>query len=127
MAVRYGVGMEREQEQFISDRFDLVTVFPEGLDGETDRGCALMAAEYLSNQLGELLRAYFVDDAEACDSVLEGGNATLSTFSARIDLAYLLGLVGPAARRELGRRGCRRESEGRNLKPQLQIDGSCYT
>lgn len=82
-------------------RLDLVMEFRHGLNGETDRGCALMAAEYLSNQLGELLRAHFIDDKKTCDEVLEAANGALSTFSPRIEFAYLLGLIGPAARREL--------------------------
>jgi hypothetical protein len=70
------------------------------LNAETDRGCALMAAAYLDDQLGELLRAYFVDDLRIIDELL-GPAAPLGSFSSRVDLAYSLGLIGPHGRREL--------------------------
>jgi DNA-binding MltR family transcriptional regulator len=75
--------------------------FRHSLSAETDRGCALMAAEFLSTQLSELLRAHFVDDSKACDSVFKDANGSLSTFFSRIEFAYLLGYVGPVARREM--------------------------
>jgi DNA-binding MltR family transcriptional regulator len=90
-----------DSEQFISERFDLVMEFRHGLSLETDRGCALMAAEYLSAQLAELLQAHFVDDAKACKAALEDANGPVSTFSSRIEFTYLLGFIGPVARREL--------------------------
>lgn len=92
--------MDKDQ-QHIFEKLDIVMEFRLSLADETDRGCALMAAEYISNELGELLRAYFVEDEKACDSMLESPNGALSTLSARIELAYLLGLIGPIACREL--------------------------
>lgn len=89
------------EEQFISDIFDVVMDFRHSLQNETDRGCALMAAEFLSNELAALLRRRFVDDPRACDNALEDANGPLATFSSRIESAYLLGVIGPNARREL--------------------------
>ena len=89
------------EERLVSELFDVVVDFRLSLRKETDRGCALMAAEFLSSELGVLLRRRFVDDGKACDAVLEDSNGALSTFSSRIDFAYLLGLIGPEARREL--------------------------
>ena len=60
-----------------------------------------MAAEYLSNQLNEALRRFFVDDRGVCDSMLEDSNGALARLSSRIDCAYLVGLIGPVARREM--------------------------
>lgn len=48
--------------------FDVLMDFRRSLWKETDRGCALMAAEYLSSEWGELLRCRFVDDGKACDA-----------------------------------------------------------
>jgi DNA-binding MltR family transcriptional regulator len=93
--------MNGSEVKEISDIFDVVIEFRQSLSAETDRGCALMAGEFLSNELGALLRRHFVDDAKACDAVLEDHNGTLGTFSSRIKFAYLLGLIGPIARREL--------------------------
>jgi DNA-binding MltR family transcriptional regulator len=93
--------VDEDAKQYLRDMTDIAMEFRGSLSDETDRGCALMAAEYISNQLGELLRAYFVDDEKACNSALDDPNGSLSALSARIEFAYLLGLIGPIARPEL--------------------------
>jgi DNA-binding MltR family transcriptional regulator len=86
------------------ERVDLipkeVLLFREVLGQESDRGCALMAAAYLESELGQLLRRYLVNDETVAGNLLTGTGG-LATFSARIDLAYLLGLVSPNGRRDL--------------------------
>jgi DNA-binding MltR family transcriptional regulator len=93
--------MGQDTEKFISDKFDVVMAFRHSVSQETDRGCALMAAEFLSNELGVLLRVHFVEDNKACDAVLDDPRGAVGTFSSRIEFAYLLGLIGPEERREL--------------------------
>ena len=88
--------MNQELEQ----DFDSALDFRETLTPETDRGCALMAAAYLDNRLSECLTRYFVDDAPVVESLI-GPNMPLSTFSSRIDAAYLLGLISPNSRSAL--------------------------
>ena len=44
------------EEQFISEMFEVVMEFRHSLWKETDRGCALMAAEFLSSEVSDLLR-----------------------------------------------------------------------
>ena len=80
--------------------FDEVMEFRRGLRNETDRGCALMAAAYLDDQLGRLLQSVLVDDAKAVDELL-GPSGALGTFSSRIEACYALGLLPPMARRDL--------------------------
>ena len=80
--------------------FDDVTQFRHTLSAESDRACALMAAAYIDNQLGQLLCAYFID-APTLVKPLLGAMGPLSTLSSRISLAYLLGLIGPNARHDL--------------------------
>ena len=70
------------------------------LTEETDRGCALMAAAYLDDQLECLLRRTLVDDNTAIDDLLRSAGA-LGSFSARIELCYALGLLPGQARRDL--------------------------
>jgi DNA-binding MltR family transcriptional regulator len=82
------------------ERFEEVMTFRETLDGETDRGCALMAAAYLDSQLEELVRTSFVDDSKAADELL-GVSKPLGSFSARIDIAHLLGHIGKKVHRDL--------------------------
>lgn len=57
---------------------------------ETDRGAALMAAGYLDEWLKRLLEKYFVDAKAVANRALEG---PLQTFAARIDMAFLTGLL----------------------------------
>jgi DNA-binding MltR family transcriptional regulator len=95
MAHRKSISVAKEFEQFDTD-FD----FRRTLSPETDRGCALMAAAYLDERLDELLRAFFIDDKAISESIL-GRDKPLSTFSSRIDLAYLLGLISPKERTAL--------------------------
>ena len=68
--------------------------FRKTLTPETDRGCALMAAAYLDDRLGALLRAVFVD-SDIAGELLEQSKP-LGTFSSRIDAVFLLGLLSPA-------------------------------
>jgi len=69
------------------------TRFVEDLQKETDRGAALVAAAFADNVLESMLRSFFVDDKKVMDGVLSP-NGTGGTFSARIGLAYCLGLIG---------------------------------
>jgi Mannitol repressor len=61
------------------------------LEAESDRGCAIFAAEILNTELEALLRALCLQDEryvkESVDPLFKG-DAPLATFSARIRLAY---------------------------------------
>ena len=77
-----------------------VMTFRSSLHRESDRGCALAAAAYLEERLGCLIAGFVIDCPDVVERLLES-NGPASTFSARIDLAYLLGLIGPKGRRDL--------------------------
>lgn len=79
-----------------------VARFRLNLNRESDRGCALMAAAYLDTALMELLQRFFVDDQKASKHILDG-TGVLSSFAARIELAYLIGLISPKLREDLNR------------------------
>jgi len=81
-------------------RLDEVLAFRHELTSESDRGCALMAAAYLDDQLGLLLKSRFVDDSKVSKELFDH-IAPLGTFSARVDMAYMLGLLSSTARRDL--------------------------
>ena len=66
----------------------------------SQRGWAIVAASHLDEQLAALLRAFFVDDQRTADQVLEDTGA-ISAFGARIELAFLLGLISARERRML--------------------------
>lgn len=81
-----------QSEEFPIPKFEEVFAFRSSLTGETDRGCALMAAAYLSDQLEKLLRSLFVVDQQAVDELFEPFGPA-GSFSARIDLACACGLL----------------------------------
>lgn len=77
-----------------------VKEFRKSLDRETDRGCAVMSAAYLDVALENLLKASFVQ----ADRVIKetfNGTGPLATFSSRINLSFLLGLIDEQIFRDL--------------------------
>lgn len=63
---------------------------------ESDRATALIYAANLDNRLKELLTAYFVDVGKDFTKSVYEGNGPLGTFSSKISLAYMSGLLsGP--------------------------------
>ena len=71
------------------------------LRAETDRGCMLVAAAFLDNALEVLIRAAFVDNQKAAGRLLEYPGPC-STFAARSDLAYCMGLIDSSTHADLG-------------------------
>jgi hypothetical protein len=70
------------------------------LTTESDRGCALLASAYLDDLLAQLLVAHLVDSPTTSTRVV-GQSGPLGAFSARIDMAFLLGLIGRGAHHDL--------------------------
>jgi DNA-binding MltR family transcriptional regulator len=72
------------------DREDLQAFLVE-LQGESDRGLALVGAAVIDDKLRQILAAFFCD-AEATKNLL-GRERPLSTFAARADACLALGLI----------------------------------
>ena len=70
-----------------------VTRFTLDLYNETDRGAALVAAAFIDDVLESMLTAKFVDSPKKTKQLMRYPGS-LSTFSSRIELTYLLGLIG---------------------------------
>lgn len=66
--------------------------FKTSLIQESDRGSVLMAAAFIEDKLGCLLESYFIENEKVCKQLLNG-NGALATFSSKIDLTFLLGLI----------------------------------
>ncbi|GAD88421.1 hypothetical protein VHA01S_005_00230 [Vibrio halioticoli NBRC 102217] len=62
---------------------------------ESDRGCALYATSYIDSALSDLLYCALATDKKI-EKELFDGTAPLSTFSARINMAYYLGKISKA-------------------------------
>jgi len=67
---------------------------------ETDRGVALMSAAYLENSLEFLLKKYFIKNISSKDDPFNK-YGFLSSFSSKIDLTYMLGLISYKTKQEL--------------------------
>lgn len=79
-----------------------VIQFRQLLNQETDRGCALMAAAYLEVSLEKLIKKYLVQDSKLHKAIFSSkGNGILSSFSSKIDIAFLLGLITSEVKRDL--------------------------
>ena len=74
----------------------------EEFQNESDRAAAILGGAYLDDQLRDLLEAHFVHDEKRIPGLLNGPNAPLGTMSARIDLAYALGLLSLKECQDLG-------------------------
>jgi hypothetical protein len=74
--------------------------FRQMLSYESHRGCALAAAAFLDERLRKLLLASLTE--ECGNLLLDGSNAPLGTFNARILAAQGLALIPPKAARDLG-------------------------
>jgi hypothetical protein len=65
---------------------------------EPDRGCVLIAAEFLSLQLERLLRVHFLEngaDDELQSQLLDSFNAPIFSFGVRSGVARAVGLISP--------------------------------
>jgi DNA-binding MltR family transcriptional regulator len=76
-------------------------LFHEQFRSESDRACAILAAAALDESLRRLLQKYLVPAPGRTDALLDGANAPLSSFSAKIDAAFRLGLVSEQFARDL--------------------------
>lgn len=74
--------------------------FRTSLNNESDRGAVLMAAAFIEDKLTCLFKAYLIDNEPVSKDFLQN-NGALATFSSKIDLAYLLGLIPKNVRQDL--------------------------
>ena len=66
---------------------------------ETERGAALAAAAMIDDQLGRTIEAFLVPN-KGSKALLDGFNAPLGSFSARVAAAFGLGLISEVEYRE---------------------------
>jgi DNA-binding MltR family transcriptional regulator len=79
---------------------DQLAEFLEEFQGETDRAAAVLAVAYLDSRLEALLRAKFLVVPKFVEELLTGQGG-LSSFSARISVAYAVGLISLSAAADL--------------------------
>lgn len=86
---------ERPPESFWDD------VLNREFAGETDRAAVIVGAALLDDALDTLLRARLAPIVSGEDSLFDGAYAPVANFSARIDLAYRIGVVSAKMTRDL--------------------------
>lgn len=70
------------------------------LEAQTDRGAAIIGAALLDMRLKEAIKTRLISRPGVIEELFKP-NAPLGSFSARIDLAYCLGLYGEHSHRDL--------------------------
>lgn len=73
----------------------------ESLSEESPRGAVVIAASYIDESLRFLLESGMIQNKTICKKLFEYPGP-LSSFAARVDLAYALGLISPVAYRNIG-------------------------
>jgi histone deacetylase complex regulatory component SIN3 len=73
--------------------------FLEELNKETERGAALASAAFVDDLVQQILSAFLLE-TESAANLLNGFNAPLGSFSARIAAAHAMGLISDAEQRE---------------------------
>jgi DNA-binding MltR family transcriptional regulator len=68
---------------------------------ESDRGSVLMAAAFIEDKITILLETYMVQNSRIQKKIFEG-NGALATFSSKIDISFLLGLIPKNIYNDLG-------------------------
>jgi DNA-binding MltR family transcriptional regulator len=69
------------------------TKFQISLRKESERGSAIVCAALLDESLREIIKAKLVALSKKKDELFDGGNSPLESASAKIDLAYRIGLI----------------------------------
>ena len=74
--------------------------FIEEINIQTDRGVAIVGAAWVEDEMALALESILVSDSNAWKRLFEG-NGSMTTFSAKIDLARLLGIITDTIRSDL--------------------------
>jgi len=85
----------------VRGRLEILYAIRRELEKESNRGCALVAAAYLENEVAALLNQFFVEMSKSARKELFDFNGPVGTFSAKIKLAYALGLISAEVRNAL--------------------------
>lgn len=68
---------------------------------ESDRAAVILAVSLIDESLHSLLKAHLVPVNGSSDEMFEGANAPIGTFSAKINMAYRLGLLSTKLTRDI--------------------------
>lgn len=96
------VWVENSNEEVLKEHPHLAEFLPflDTHNAESPRGAVLVSCSYLEEQLRAVIVAFLVPGSEK-NVLLEGFNAPLGSFSARIKAAHCLGLISDIERDDL--------------------------
>jgi len=83
------------------DLVKCVASFHDQLKQESERGSVIVGSALISDALEDLLKAMMIKSINTDDELFNGAYAPLDNFSAKIDLAYRLGLIPLNLRKSL--------------------------
>lgn len=83
-----------------SESWNRLMLVAKEFEGATDRATAIVSGAFLDDCLAGLLHAYMVSDTGS-DAAVFSGNGPLSTFSAKIVMAFRLGIISEDERSDL--------------------------
>jgi len=75
--------------------------FYDQMSDESDRGAVIVSVAILDDVLTELVKVKLVPSLEKSDELFDSAFTPFSSFSAKIDLAYRIGLLRPSVRASL--------------------------
>ena len=70
------------------------------IEGQSDRAAAIVGAAWVEEELEAAIRSFLIDDKESIKRLL-GKSSPLSSFSAKIDLACVLGMCSRVIAKDL--------------------------
>jgi DNA-binding MltR family transcriptional regulator len=80
---------------------DLFNKLEQEFEKESDRAAVILAASFLDDLLRSALIGRLTSNHSTKDSLFDGANAPLSSFSSRIDMAFRLGIISDKFARDL--------------------------
>jgi len=81
------------QMESLPDKFESIKKMRLELYKESDRGACLLSVSFLENQLELLLKKYLVNSNKTTINKVFENYGPLATFSSKIDMGFLLGLI----------------------------------
>lgn len=84
----------------INEALEKVASLISEIEGQSDRAAAIVGAAWIEEELEAAIRSFLIDDKESMKKLL-GKSSPLSSFSAKIDLACVLGMCSRVIAKDL--------------------------